>query len=87
MFESVRAKTLHTFGVPPYLSGFVCAFHSAAPGSNPKHTIYDFLKNIMHTFGKLKRSAFQTVHSLSVALTIWKFYPCYVANSFESNQR
>ena len=42
MFEIVRAKTMHTFGVPPYLSGFVCAFHSAAPGSTPKHAIYTF---------------------------------------------
>ena len=25
------------------LSGFVCTFHPAAPGSNPKHTIYAFI--------------------------------------------
>ena len=24
------------------LSGFVCAYHPAAPGSSPKHTIYAF---------------------------------------------
>ena len=28
------------FGV---LSGFVCAFHPAAPGSIPKHTIYAYV--------------------------------------------
>ena len=27
-------------GVPPYLSGFVCAFHPAALGLSPKHTVY-----------------------------------------------
>ena len=27
----------------PFLSGFVCAFHSAAQGSSPKHTIYVFI--------------------------------------------
>ena len=27
---------------PPQLSGFVCAYHPAAVGSNPKHTIYAF---------------------------------------------
>ena len=27
-------------GVPPYFSGFVCAYHPAAPGLSPKHTIY-----------------------------------------------
>ena len=31
------------WGVPPYLSGIVCAFHPAAPGSRPKHTIYAFI--------------------------------------------
>ena len=25
------------------LSGLVCAFHPAAPGSTPKHTIYAFI--------------------------------------------
>ena len=29
-------------GVPLQLSGFVCAFHPATPGSSPKHTIYAF---------------------------------------------
>ena len=29
-------------GWPPQLRGFVCAYHPAAPGSNPKHTIYAF---------------------------------------------
>ena len=29
--------------VPPYISGFVCPFHLAAPGSSPKHTIYAFI--------------------------------------------
>ena len=29
-------------GWPPQLSGFICAYHPAAPGSNPKHTIYAF---------------------------------------------
>ena len=24
------------------LSGFVCAYHPAAPGSSPKHSIYTF---------------------------------------------
>ena len=34
---------------PQYLRGFVCAHHPAAPapGSNPKHTIYAFLKKKM----------------------------------------
>ena len=30
-------------GVPPQLSGFVCAFHPPAPGSTPKHAIYAFI--------------------------------------------
>ena len=29
-------------GWPPQLRGFVCTYHPAAPGSNPKHTIYAF---------------------------------------------
>ena len=29
-------------GRPPQLRVFVCAYHPAAPGSNPKHTIYAF---------------------------------------------
>ena len=29
--------------VPPWLSGFVCAYQPAAPGSSPKHTIYAFI--------------------------------------------
>ena len=33
----------------PYLRGFVCAFHSAALGSNPKHAIYDVFHNLMDT--------------------------------------
>ena len=33
-------KLLH--GVPPYLSGFVCAYHPAALGSSTKHAIYAF---------------------------------------------
>ena len=31
------------FGVPTYLSGFVCAFHPATLGLTPKHTIYAFI--------------------------------------------
>ena len=32
------------FRVPlKLIRGFVCAFHPAAPGSTPKHTIYDFI--------------------------------------------
>ena len=31
-----------SFGVPPKLSGFVCTFHPAAPGSTPKHAINAF---------------------------------------------
>ena len=27
-------------GVPPQLSGFICTYHPAAPGSSHKHTIY-----------------------------------------------
>ena len=27
---------------PPWLRGFVCAYHPAAPGLDPKHTIYAF---------------------------------------------
>ena len=27
---------------PPLLRGFICAYHPAAPGSNPKQTIYTF---------------------------------------------
>ena len=29
-------------GVPPQLSGIVCAYHPAAPGSSPKQAIYAF---------------------------------------------
>ena len=28
--------------VPPWLSGFVCAYQPATPGLSPKHTIYAF---------------------------------------------
>ena len=30
------------FRQPPYLCGIVCAYHHAAVGSSPKHTIYAF---------------------------------------------
>ena len=30
-------------GVLPQLSGFICAFHRANPGSRPKYTIYAFI--------------------------------------------
>ena len=30
------------------LSGFVCIFHPAAPGSSPKHTIYAFSNLFMN---------------------------------------
>ena len=33
----------------PQLSGFVFVFHLAAPGSNPKHTIYAFSIYIVQT--------------------------------------
>ena len=42
IFLPITKKPLK--GVPPLLSGFVCAFHAAAPGSNLKHTIYAFMK-------------------------------------------
>ena len=29
--------------MPPLFSGFICAYHPAAPGSSPKHTIYAFI--------------------------------------------
>ena len=32
-----------TKGVLLQLSGFVCAFHPAAPSLSPKHTIYAFI--------------------------------------------
>ena len=41
-------------GVPPKLSGFVRAFHPAAPGSNSKHTIYAFI-NLNLSYNILKR--------------------------------
>ena len=37
--------------MPTYLSGLVCAFHPAATGSSPKHTIYAFIiliKFVLH---------------------------------------
>ena len=40
IWEEVSIKLKQ--GVPPQLSGFVRAFHPAAPGSIPKHTIYAF---------------------------------------------
>ena len=33
-------------GWPPQLHGFVCAYNPAAPGSNPKHTIYALKKHL-----------------------------------------
>ena len=34
---------IYFIGVPPLLSGFVCAFCTAAPGLSLKHTIYTFI--------------------------------------------
>ena len=42
------------YGVPPQLSGFACAFRTAAPGSNPKYTIYTFI-NLNLNCDMLKR--------------------------------
>ena len=33
---------------PQQLSGLICAFHPAAPGSSPKHTIYAFYSQILY---------------------------------------
>ena len=30
-------------GVPSWLSGFVCAYYPATPGSSPKYAIYAFI--------------------------------------------
>ena len=38
-----RKKDLENIGRPPELSGSVCAYHPAAPGSNPKPNIYALL--------------------------------------------
>ena len=35
-------QNLTMFGLPPWLRGFVCTYHPAALGLNPKHTIYTF---------------------------------------------
>ena len=40
LFEDKKSIS---WGVPPQLSGFVCAYHPAAVGSSPKHTIYAFI--------------------------------------------
>ena len=32
-------KNQISHSMPPQLSGFVCSFHPATPGSNPKHTV------------------------------------------------
>ena len=39
-----RVTTLPIAGRPLLLRGFVCAYHPAAAGSNPKHTILVFYK-------------------------------------------
>ena len=36
-------KLAYSSRVPQQLCGFICAFHPAAPGSNPKHTNYAFI--------------------------------------------
>ena len=38
-----RETNNQNHGVPPWLSGFVCAFHPATLGSNPEHTIYGLI--------------------------------------------
>ena len=40
--EVDRQSKSNTGGRPPFLRGFVYAYHSAAPGLNPKHTVYAF---------------------------------------------
>ena len=41
--ESILATNkIRNLGRPPWLCGLVCAYHPAAPGSNPKHAIYAF---------------------------------------------
>ena len=43
--RKIKEKQIKQFQLewgPRQLSGFVCAFHSAVPGSNPKHAIYAF---------------------------------------------
>ena len=39
--ESLELEEVH-MGMPPKLSGLVCAYQSAAPGSSPRHTMYVF---------------------------------------------
>ena len=38
-----RPKINKLCGVLPKLSGYVCAYHPAAPGLSPKHAIYAFI--------------------------------------------
>ena len=45
----------HNDWVPPQLSGFVCTFYPAAPGSSPKDPIYAFINlYLIASFGKDK---------------------------------
>ena len=45
---NVKPGLNSNLGVPLYLSGFVCAYHLASPGSSPKHTIYTFYGQILY---------------------------------------
>ena len=46
-----RSNNLYNSGGGlPKLSGFVCAYHSAVPGLNHKHTIYAYLVKICAIF-------------------------------------
>ena len=39
---NIVVSTIPNGGWPPKLHGFICAYHTAAPGSNPKHSIDPF---------------------------------------------
>ena len=61
---NVRRRQIHwampthtriTFGVAPYLSGFVCTFHSTAPGSSPEHAFINLSNCVMWKKTKINK--------------------------------
>ena len=52
----------------PQLRGFICAYHPAAPGSNPKHTICAFLKK------KISQQSISTILNVKQQFDVYRAY-------------
>ena len=80
--KMVSADTLPLHKINGQLSGFVCAYHSAAPGSSPKYTIYTFfIYNVFVLYlsceknkNKQKRGRVWPIFKINGLIEFWSIF-------------